>query len=73
MVNSQSLADIACLGRRIQGSGAMAAPTVALACPGVGCRRERNLFGPGLMRKHEALFDEIVLKEHPLRDELISF
>ena len=36
---SQPLSNIACLGRRIYGPDAMAAPTVAVACPGVGRRR----------------------------------
>ena len=39
MGDSQPLAHIACLGRRIRGPDAMAAPTVVVACPGVGRRR----------------------------------
>ena len=31
-----------------------------------------SAFAPGFVRKHEAFWDEVVLQEHPLRDELIS-
>ena len=39
MIDSQPLAHIACLGGRISGPDAMVAPTVVVACPGVGRRR----------------------------------
>ena len=31
-----------------------------------------SAFGPGLARKHIAVWDEVVQQEHPPRDELIS-
>ena len=46
----------------------MAAPAVAVACPGAG----GNAFVPGFVRKHEAVWDELVLQKHPLRDKLTS-
>ena len=46
----------------------MAAPAVAVACPGAG----GNAFVPGFVRKLEAFWDEVVLQEDPLRNEHIS-
>ena len=50
----------------------MAHPVGAVAGPGVGRWHEGSAFVPGFERKHEAFCDEVVLKEHPLRDGVIS-
>ena len=51
----------------------MATPAVVVVCPpawNVGAGG--NAFVPGLVRKHGAFWDEVVLQERPLRGERFS-
>ena len=44
-----------------------------MACPGVGRRRGWERVCAGFVRKHITFWDEVILQEHSVRDELISY
>ena len=50
----------------------MAVPAVAMVYPGVGRRREEERVCAGFRAQTRSVWDEVVLQEHPLRDELIA-
>ena len=66
MDDSQLLAHIACLGRCVYGPDAMAAPTVAVACAGVGRRRGGERFCAGFRAKTRSGFGRSRLPRTPI-------
>ena len=43
-------------------------------CRGMECKRRwKKQFVPGLVRRHVHLWQDVTLKDHPLRDTLVSY